>query len=837
MSFLNSRRIAVSTQDDLKRIHKKKAASAVVARIAECSREYSKDTNVVGGLLTVIRKILRDSILAREMNDQKLYPFIGLALDLSQENSHFQHLVVETLYDLVKEDPLPCEELNMEIIKITSKVARLISRFSSRIKILQSCLRLLRQAFFKLNSHETTAGQTLERHHSQLNLPDVARILIDLLESSSSVRSSPPLAWDTLNDTSCILVWIAYYESEAILQIPSNKGTLLFVSFISSRSWTLRCRGWMGLFNIHYPDYTLETRLCDPGLTLHLKGYVSLTERIKAACRDNPLPPPESHDIISARYHRTKAKPLPGGGIFNAYEAAMRSIEFELEGPKSAAESFDYPNMRIFGFPKLRDDLIVDMEYALLFHQKHSEYDILHLSIFRRRFYELLASGKEATPSSVKDAYTELRIAAIEALGRWPKHSYFHYNTMKCHTGPAELDLAWKANHAEVDTMHLKAQRTYEMSLNLFNMGVTFGALAHDNDQYKAFGQENLMLATDTIRVAYQICLAHSAEHHNAVICLGILILITQNPRKCPSDIEAMIRYIRASFEVLEAKNWLYYKELRRVVSDFLEHRKEALRVWEPLIAVMERMELSASETASLRSPDKSGSRSSLAAEFDDTQSPFISTVVEEAPPDKSLSTPHDLKRIHKSNAGPEIVRKLRTCALENESRANIRVLGGILIAIRTVAKDAILGRDIYDQNLYDFVIRCVDIHPEDSDFRDLVIQTLAEFASDDHTFRTEHDFAIKGIPKVAGLISEYANDELTLNTLLMALHSFMTKLGSYKSINEQPLPRQSLQSLELPRLAKTLVNLLDLPNTSLPLQWDNLELISEALTWIALVF
>ncbi|KZS95682.1 hypothetical protein SISNIDRAFT_483902 [Sistotremastrum niveocremeum HHB9708] len=199
-----------------------------------------------------------------------------------------------------------------------------------------------------------------------------------------------------------------------------------------------------------------------------------------------------------------------------------------------------------------------------------------------------------------------------------------------------------------------------------------------------------------------------------------------------------------------------------------------------------------------------------------------------------SLSTPHDLKRIHKSNAGPEIVRKLRTCALENESRANIRVLGGILIAIRTVAKDAILGREIYNQNLYDFVIRCVDIHPEDSDFRDLVIQTLAEFASDDHTFRTEHDFAIKGIPKVAGLISEYANDELTLNTLLMALHSFMTKLGSYKSINEQPLPRQSLQSLELPRLAKTLVNLLDLPNTSLPLQWDNLELISEALTWIA---
>ncbi|KZS95683.1 hypothetical protein SISNIDRAFT_464670 [Sistotremastrum niveocremeum HHB9708] len=322
------------------------AVSKVVRALAECAREHREDTNVIGGILSVIREMLNDALLGQEIREKKLYLYIGRSLDLSPENSHFQRLVVDALCDLVEKAPLSMIDTNNQALKIMPKVVQVISRFSTGdSETLHSCLRLLRSCLFKLNSYENISDHPLSQRCPRPNLAEVAGVVVEVLDSWSS---SSRLRWDTLENATCILTWIAYYDSNAILELPSNKGTLLFVCLLSSPSWTMRCRAWMGLLNLHYPDHLIATRLCNPQLMVQIKGYPHIWERVKTA-RKNHAETVLSRDEITARYNQTAVKRLPTGKKFNAYEAGLRCVQFELEGPKDEAECYVYPYMRIFG--------------------------------------------------------------------------------------------------------------------------------------------------------------------------------------------------------------------------------------------------------------------------------------------------------------------------------------------------------------------------------------------------------------------------------------------------------------------------------------------------------
>ncbi|KZT33533.1 hypothetical protein SISSUDRAFT_1054121 [Sistotremastrum suecicum HHB10207 ss-3] len=593
--------IAIYTRHDLKEIHRTKSAGKVVRALVECAREHHEDTNVIGGILSVIREMLNDAVLGQEICDKKLYLYIGRSLDLSPENSHFQRLVVDVLFDLIEKAPLPMIETNNQALKTMPKVVRVISRFStdSDSETLHSCLRLLRSSLFKLNSYEIISDLPLSQRHPRPNLAEVAAVVVEVLESSSA---SSRLQWNTLNDATCILTWIAYYDSDAILQIPWNKGTLLFVCLLSSPSWTIRCRAWMGLLNIHYPDHLIPTRLCNPHLTLQMKGYPHISERVENDRESHPETV-LSHDEITTRYHQTTVKHLPTGEVFNAYEAALRCVRFEREGPRDEAESYAYPYMRIFGLraePTL--DLITDMDIALRFHYKDCEADILKSSVSTRLFSDSMDGGGDTSLPTIWKVYSESRIIALNALERWPRNSYFHYNLMKSHSGPEELELFGKAQRCGEDTMYLNVQRVYEMSLNFFNMGITFGALAHEGTQYKDFGEENLKNALPSFNAIWKACMKFSPQQHIAIICMTILVLITQNPDKLGSaGLQPWLTSFKKLTGILNSKNWRHYRELRRAVSDVLEYRKEAQRVWALLITEMSRMNLSAAETESLK--------------------------------------------------------------------------------------------------------------------------------------------------------------------------------------------------------------------------------------------
>lgn len=65
---------------------------------------------------------------------------------------------------------------------------------------------------------------------------------------------------------------------------------------------------------------------------------------------------------------------------------------------------------------------------------------------------------------------------------------------------------------------------------------------------------------------------------------------------------------------------------------------------------------------------------------------------------DSAVSTPRDIRRIHKTNAGSEVVRKLVICAEEHEKIRDWRVLGGIFLIIRDLIKDSKLAAEVYSQ-------------------------------------------------------------------------------------------------------------------------------------------
>ncbi|KZS95655.1 hypothetical protein SISNIDRAFT_353382 [Sistotremastrum niveocremeum HHB9708] len=61
-----------------------------------------------------------------------------------------------------------------------------------------------------------------------------------------------------------------------------------------------------------------------------------------------------------------------------------------------------------------------------------------------------------------------------------------------------------------------------------------------------------------------------------------------------------------------------------------------------------------------------------------------------------ALSTPRDLKRIIKNNQGSSVVQKLWQCARDQR---NLRVAGGILVAIRSLYMDVVLAREAVKQS------------------------------------------------------------------------------------------------------------------------------------------
>ncbi|KZT37887.1 hypothetical protein SISSUDRAFT_1062460 [Sistotremastrum suecicum HHB10207 ss-3] len=572
---------AIFTTRDIKRIHRANAASEVVQKIVFCSREIPQNMRVAGGILKAIQIILKDGILAREVYDKELYVFIFKCLDYDKKTPEFRDLVVRSLLAAAVDGPPSLVAIHDQALKGTAKVADLIPYYEEDAAGLQPLLQTLQAYLSRLTAYEAMHGSSLPLPLLEsVQLPRVATSLVDLLAISNS---SLPVSWDKLNLVSEILTWIAYHQSEAILRMPNNQGITLFVCFMLSSSLTIRCRGLLGLLNVYTSDFSPDIRLCNPKTLMLLRGMDSPENVVKNAGATilNHLRPELSHDALSERYRNLKVKKLPNGKPFDAYGAALRCVDFELNGPQNEDEAYDYPGQRLVGLEP-SEELAEDMEIALRFHKKDFEADVLKLGVMFRMQEDLIARHAnpmvKERPGPIRGAFLTTRFLAGDGIERWPDRTFFFYSMMKSQTGPEYLKYAVTAGDCRDSSRYLTQKILYEWVCNLFGLGVTHVALGLYDESDWEDGRGHLRMAMDIIRCAqkYQLTCVCGPDRQNMDLLSITVTLLTKMPKLEPDEVtDLMATFLRSKF-TLDFKQSMALIELRLALSSFHKCRKQA---------------------------------------------------------------------------------------------------------------------------------------------------------------------------------------------------------------------------------------------------------------------
>ncbi|KZT41809.1 hypothetical protein SISSUDRAFT_205283 [Sistotremastrum suecicum HHB10207 ss-3] len=368
--------IGLSSRRDVKRIHKTKTGKEVVQTLLECAHVNKKNVNVLGGLLMTVRKLLGDMdvLIAHELLEQGWQNFALGCLKLHKQHPQFRELTIATILQLVRSTPtLPL--MHEHAISGAPKIASLIPSYIENTEVLMSLLTILRVFLFALNTYHLLNCKPLPTSTlDSLQLSSLAKSLVDLLD-----KSAPRIVTGKMLDSvSEILTWISYYKSNAILRLPSNTGVLLFVAFLSCQSPLVRCRGFTGLVNIHR-EYAQKARSFTPEVLFQLQQsltaeYPPVDELLPSITHALPeLDPKTPHMVFCLRHLTPFTRLRSDGAPFNAYEAALRFVEYELHGPQRDDEWLEYPVMRIFGVANPTSMIMDDMAYALMFHNKRYE--------------------------------------------------------------------------------------------------------------------------------------------------------------------------------------------------------------------------------------------------------------------------------------------------------------------------------------------------------------------------------------------------------------------------------------------------------------------------------
>ncbi|KZS95657.1 hypothetical protein SISNIDRAFT_483880 [Sistotremastrum niveocremeum HHB9708] len=594
--------IAIFTTRDIKRIHRANAAAEVVQKIIFCSQKIPQNMRVAGGILTVIQKILKDGILAREVYNKELYLFIFKCLDYDKKTPEFRDLVVRSLLAAAVDGPPSLVAIHDQALKGTAKVAELIPFYEEDATGLQYLLQILQAYLSRLTAYEAMNGSSLPLPLLEsLQLPRVATSLVNLLDMSDP---SLPVSWDKLNLVSEILTWIAYHQSEAILLMPNNKGITLFVCFMLSSSLTIRCRGLLGLLNVYTSDFSPDIRLCNPKTLMLLRGMDSPENVVKNAGETilRHLRPELSHHALSERYRNLKVKKLPNGKPFDAYGAALRCVDFELNGPRNEDEAYDYPGQRLLG-TEPSEELAEDMEVALRFHQKDFEADVLKLGVMFRMQEDLIARHAnprvKQKPGPIRGAFLTTRFLAGDGIERWPDRLFFFYSMMKSQTGPEYLKYAVNSGECKDSTRYLTRKILYEWACNVFSLGVTHVALGLYDESDWEDGRGHLRMAMDIISCAqkYELACVCGPDRQNMGLLSIAVTLLTEMPNFGPDEVTNLMATFLESKFALDFKQSMALIELRLALSSFHKCRKQAAIQWSILLEAMNKMELPPSET------------------------------------------------------------------------------------------------------------------------------------------------------------------------------------------------------------------------------------------------
>lgn len=427
--------------------------------------------------------------------------FVIRCLDMFPGNAPFQLCVHHTLFDFSQD--CATNFLQDLATRLIFRISPLVRKHSSpsdhRDATLQILLTIQHSLLFKLGAHKTWERRALPQASlDALQLTNLAKTLIHLLNLGNVPA---PVNWGRFIIIVESLTWISYFDPTAVRDIPSKDGVLLFVALMHNPSISVRCKGLLGLLNICHQSLMPDTRFCDPQHMWHVRGFSTAEVFFRKNVRTDSEAylkrfTPLTEEQIAELYRDPEIKAYSDeGDVFDPYKAALKYIEFELQGPKNPGEPWYHQFVR---FPATReysdeydDELFTSMEVALRYHGKNYEADVLKLGHHVR----LLAQFKiEGGPDTLKiDAFHILvRVYAEQGLKKWPDHCYFYYAKVKSQMGPEYVEWATKGTQCADCTPFLKGQILYEVALNMFSVGVTHVALDDGQTEWWRIGAKCL---------------------------------------------------------------------------------------------------------------------------------------------------------------------------------------------------------------------------------------------------------------------------------------------------------------------------------------------------------
>lgn len=231
----------------------------------------------------------------------------------------------------------------------------------------------------------------------------------------------------------------------------------------------------------------------------------------------------------------------PDGAPFDAYETALRVVDFELNGPQNNDESFHYPESRLLANAELTPIFWDKMEDALRSYQKDYEADILNfipLLICQR---SLINQDKDN--GAVNFCNSIIQRAAIAAIKRWPDSSYFQYMRIRSQTGADYLDLADEQQACEDCTLHLRRQLALEAASNQFSMGIVRLCVDADARRLRTplSGEDHMNSAANRIYIALRLANPGSADEKILTILSVLTTILIRLPELDGRKLESLV--------------------------------------------------------------------------------------------------------------------------------------------------------------------------------------------------------------------------------------------------------------------------------------------------------
>ncbi|KZT41810.1 hypothetical protein SISSUDRAFT_1042329 [Sistotremastrum suecicum HHB10207 ss-3] len=583
--------IAVSSPRDTKHILKDKREKEVAKVLLECAKTNKKNVNVLGGVLMVVRKLLEDVLVANEIfaKDLDWYSFVLGCLKLHPQHPPFRVLTISTILQFVRYTPSH-PHMHEHAIEGLAKVTRLIPFYFDELEVLMSLLMILRLFLFCLNTYRGLNGKPIPTSAmDSLQLPELARTLVELLDRSTS----PVFTGDLLDAVSEIMTWIAYYKRNAILRLPSHTGVLLFVAFLSCQSPLVRCRGLTGLLNLRR-EYGESARSLHPEVLCQMQQTtvaedLSLSQFLPIIGPTYiELDPNTPYETFIER-HTYPFSDECSDGIFDAYEAALRFVDYELNGPKSTDEWHVYPFMRIFGIEEPTAFIIEDMMTALMVEGKEYEARVVRTGYIMRWPTDSTEMTEHISVGTSVSSNPLVTILSADGRKKWPEKAYFYYTGIRALAGSRYTVLANRGLQCADCTPYLKQQIEYEMNINLFSLATAYLSFSTCESSEKAWGvlhfrrlgKAHLMEAATVVR---RLSKQYASDVPEGQFIKVLLSATAMTYFSLPSHIiDFLIDKATMPASPSLSGSFKEYSELRRVMLLLKQHRPEASRRWSSL--------------------------------------------------------------------------------------------------------------------------------------------------------------------------------------------------------------------------------------------------------------